>query len=49
MCTAVAIGKAITNTKEILKAEDGVAVDVERVLMEPGTYPRMWKKNKNKK
>lgn len=46
---AVAIGKAITNTKEILKAEDGVAVDVERVLMEPGTYPRMWKKNKNKK
>jgi len=24
-------------------------VDTERVLMKPGTYPRMWKKKKGKR
>ena len=43
---AIGVGKALMNTKEILNADKGVAVDVERVYMDRGTYPRMWKKKK---
>ncbi|MFU8652278.1 RNA-guided pseudouridylation complex pseudouridine synthase subunit Cbf5 [Methanotorris formicicus] len=43
---AIGVGKALMNTKEILKADEGVAVDVERIYMEPNTYPRMWKRKK---
>ncbi|AEH06789.1 RNA-guided pseudouridylation complex pseudouridine synthase subunit Cbf5 [Methanothermococcus okinawensis] len=50
---AVAIGKALLSTKNILKETEytNPIVDTERVLMKPGTYPRMWKgkKGKNRK
>jgi len=40
---AVAIGKALMNTREIMENDTGIAVDTERVIMKPGTYPKMWK------
>jgi H/ACA ribonucleoprotein complex subunit 4 len=48
---AVAIGKALLSTKNILKETEynNPVVDTERVLMKPGTYPRMWKKKGKKK
>ncbi len=39
----VAIGRALMNAEDIFRLKKGVAVDVERVLMERGTYPRAWK------
>lgn len=47
---AVAVGKPLMNTKDMLKAEEGDVVEIERVIMEPGIYPRMWKRrNKGNK
>jgi H/ACA ribonucleoprotein complex subunit 4 len=40
---AVALGRAIMTSREILDQERGVAAKTERVLMERGTYPAMWK------
>lgn len=40
---AVALGEAVMSTEEILDADRGIAVLTRRVVMEPGTYPRMWK------
>lgn len=44
---AVAIGKAMCDTKGALSARDGLAAIVERVLMEPEIYPRAWKTKKS--
>ncbi len=40
----VALGKSLMSSEEILEAEKGIAVKPQRVIMEPGLYPRMWKK-----
>ncbi|MBI5001628.1 MAG: RNA-guided pseudouridylation complex pseudouridine synthase subunit Cbf5 [Euryarchaeota archaeon] len=40
---AIALGRAMMNAEGMAKTEEGIAVKVERVLMQPGTYPRMWK------
>jgi H/ACA ribonucleoprotein complex subunit 4 len=40
---AVAIGKATLSSGEMLRSENGIAARTERVIMEPGTYPRAWK------
>jgi H/ACA ribonucleoprotein complex subunit 4 len=40
---AVAVGKAVMGCKEMGTSRKGTAVQTERVLMEPGTYPRAWK------
>ncbi|MEW5936353.1 MAG: RNA-guided pseudouridylation complex pseudouridine synthase subunit Cbf5 [Candidatus Thermoplasmatota archaeon] len=42
----VALGTALMDAKEMVSAEDGIAVRVLRVLMPPGRYPRMWKGRK---
>lgn len=39
----VALGKMAMSSEKVLVADSGVAVNVERVIMEPGHYPRMWK------
>lgn len=39
----VAIGKASMSSSKIMSTEKGIAVRTERVLMEPGHYPKMWK------
>lgn len=36
----IALGSARMNTKQIMKEEKGVAVKIDKVLMEPGTYPK---------
>jgi H/ACA ribonucleoprotein complex subunit 4 len=40
----VALGKALLNAEDMLRVRSGVVVDVERVIMERGTYPSFWKK-----
>jgi len=40
---AVALGRALMTTREILDQEKGVAAKTQRVLMDRGTYPAMWK------
>jgi H/ACA ribonucleoprotein complex subunit 4 len=40
---AVGLGRALLTSREILDRESGVAVKIERVIMERGTYPAMWK------
>lgn len=40
---AVVLGRALMTTREMLDQEKGVAVKTERVLMERGTYPALWK------
>ncbi len=40
----VAIGEAKLSTEAVMSAEKGIAVRTDKVLMDPGTYPPMWKK-----
>ena len=40
---AVALGKAKMSSEQIMASKQGVAIDTDRVLMSPGTYPSMWK------
>lgn len=40
---AVAVGKAMMSSNEMAKVRKGTAVQTDRVLMEPGIYPKAWK------
>lgn len=40
---AVALAAAMMSSEEIVIAKSGVAADVSRVLMNPGTYPKLWR------
>jgi len=40
---AVALGKAQLGSQDMLVSKEGIVAATERVIMEPGTYPRMWK------
>ena len=40
---AIALAKAMMTSDDIVVAKSGVAADVSRVLMNPGTYPKLWK------
>ena len=42
----VAIGVAQMSSEEIAKARRGIAVKIRRVIMQPGIYPRAWKKKR---
>jgi predicted rRNA pseudouridine synthase len=44
----VAVGRALMSSEEILKAEKGIAVEINRVIMDPGVYPKAWKSSKDK-
>jgi H/ACA ribonucleoprotein complex subunit 4 len=39
----VASGESLENSDEIYQSSKGIMVDVKKVFMEPGTYPKMWK------
>ena len=39
----VAIGRMMMSTPKVMASQQGVAVNTERVIMEPGHYPSMWK------
>jgi len=39
----IALGRALLTLQQVESAKKGVAADTERVLMEPGTYPKGWK------
>jgi H/ACA ribonucleoprotein complex subunit 4 len=40
----VALGKALMTTEQITSSKRGLASTTERVIMKPGTYPKLWKK-----
>jgi len=40
---AVGLGRSLLTSREMLDQEKGEAVKIERVIMERGTYPAMWK------
>lgn len=40
---AIALGVAEMNSAQMLSAGRGVAARLDRVLMRPGTYPKLWK------
>lgn len=40
---AVGIAKADMTSQEMLRSENGIVARTERVIMEPGTYPKAWK------
>ncbi len=40
---AVSMARAEMTSDEIVVAKSGVAADTSRVLMDPGTYPKLWK------
>lgn len=39
----VAAGESFKTAEEILKVDKGIMIDINKVFMEPGTYPKMWK------
>jgi len=39
---AVGLGTALMAAEEMIKKQEGFSVDVSRVLMQPGTYARVW-------
>lgn len=45
---AVAIGKAVVSSERIMEKKDGLAAEIERVLMPIGVYPKVWKSSKHK-
>ncbi len=40
----IGLGIAEMNAEEILENEKGIAVKPKRVILEPGIYPKMWRK-----
>jgi H/ACA ribonucleoprotein complex subunit 4 len=40
----VALGEALETTEDIVKAKKGFVVKTNKVFMEPGTYPKGWRK-----
>jgi H/ACA ribonucleoprotein complex subunit 4 len=40
---AVAVARAAAGSEEMLEAKTGLVARTERVIMEPGVYPRAWK------
>jgi H/ACA ribonucleoprotein complex subunit 4 len=41
----VAVGRAVISSDDIMVNEHGIAVETLRVVMPPGTYPKMWRKH----
>jgi predicted RNA-binding protein (TIGR00451 family) len=44
----VGLGTALMDAQEIMKRAEGFAVNVSRVLMQRGTYTRMWTSSSDK-
>lgn len=40
----ICLGRALLSSDMMLKMDKGIAVDVERVIMRAGTYPKGWKR-----
>jgi len=45
---AVALGKALLSTEEILKLDHGTVATLQRVVMPRGTYPKVWRSGSRK-
>jgi len=43
---AVALGKALMKTEDVLRSDRGLAAKTERVLMRRGTYPALWRQRR---
>jgi H/ACA ribonucleoprotein complex subunit 4 len=40
----VAVGRSLMDYNEVLEASRGIVVEPVRVVLEPGLYPRGWKR-----
>jgi len=40
----VAVGRSLMDYNEVLEASRGIVVEPVRVVLEPGLYPRAWKR-----
>jgi H/ACA ribonucleoprotein complex subunit 4 len=45
---AVGYGRALMTPSEMVKAPSGIAAELTRVFMRPGTYPRAWRRSSDK-
>jgi H/ACA ribonucleoprotein complex subunit 4 len=43
----VGLGRMLMDSGEVMKRSEGIAIDVYRGLMAPGTYPRSWSSSKD--
>ena len=43
----IAIGRSLMDYREVLEASRGIVVEPERVVLEPGLYPRAWRGGKS--
>jgi H/ACA ribonucleoprotein complex subunit 4 len=43
----IALGRALYSSKQIESMKKGIVFTTDRVIMTPGTYPMMWKKEKS--
>ncbi len=43
----VAIGQSLEATEDIVRLKNGLVVKTSKVFMEPGTYPKLWKKEES--
>jgi len=41
----VALVSALMSTEEVIQKDTGLCANIERVLMNKGTYPSIWKKS----
>jgi len=39
----VAAGESMETAEEIVNSDTGIMIDIKKVFMEPGTYPKLWK------
>jgi hypothetical protein len=44
----VALVKMVIPSEQVLEKDTGVCASLERVLMNKGTYPSIWKKHKQR-
>lgn len=42
----VAIAKSLMSSEEMMTGDHGIAANIERVVMTPGTYPSMWRRDR---
>ena len=41
----IALAESLMSTDEITKNKKGIACKTKRVIMKPGTYPKLWTKS----
>jgi len=43
----IALAESLMSSDDITKNKKGIACKTKRVIMKPGTYPKLWTKNES--